>query len=91
MYGCRLSIELCQKEASSDRLETLIKELRLIQNQIQDLSSHIATSDSAPKARFESTRFDVDGRLVKQLESWIDSYDKQLPRLTNFILPVLSW
>lgn len=86
----RLSIEYCKKEAPNDKLEKLIRELHLIQSQIQDLNSHIATSDSAPKPRFESTRFDVDGSLVKQLESWIDSYDGQLPKLTNFILPVLD-
>lgn len=34
------------------------------------------------------TAFDTNGNHVKDLEDWIDEYDEQLPKLTQFILPV---
>ena len=36
------------------------------------------------------TTFDADGRFASELEQWIDTMDKELPPLRNFILPVSS-
>lgn len=83
----RLSIEHCKKEAVKP-LESLVDQLIQIQSQLQDLNSHLATTKTAKTERYEATRFDTEGKLVFQLESWIDSYDEKLPKLVNFILPV---
>lgn len=40
------------------------------------------------KITIARTVFDVDGSHVLELESWIDEYDSELPKLTKFILPV---
>lgn len=34
------------------------------------------------------TSFDSEGKNVAELENWIDELDADLPKLTQFILPV---
>ncbi|KAJ1552228.1 hypothetical protein HK405_012145, partial [Cladochytrium tenue] len=52
------------------------------------IGANVATPRTkASEARAAKTVFDVDGGLAKELESWIDGLDTQLPPLRNFILP----
>lgn len=60
--------------------------LELIQCVLQDVGSHVATPKSTASAKhLERTTFDE--RHITNLENWIDEYTKELPPLTNFILP----
>ncbi len=55
-----------------------------LQNALFDLGADLATpSDS----KYRSNITPIDDRDVTQLEELIDAYDKELPPLTNFILP----
>ncbi|OAD05547.1 hypothetical protein MUCCIDRAFT_141306 [Mucor lusitanicus CBS 277.49] len=66
----------------------LVEKLIKIQCLLQDVGSNLATPrEQCNEARLARTRFDADGQHVKALESWIDEYDQQLPKLTKFILP----
>ncbi|KAI8368540.1 Adenosylcobalamin biosynthesis, ATP:cob(I)alamin adenosyltransferase-like protein [Blakeslea trispora] len=66
----------------------LIKKLVKIQCLLQDIGSNIATPrENSQENRLIRTVFDPLGDHVTQLESWIDEYDEQLPKLSHFILP----
>ncbi|ORZ21714.1 cob(I)yrinic acid a,c-diamide adenosyltransferase, mitochondrial-like protein [Absidia repens] len=66
----------------------LTKCLEKIQCLLQDIGSNIATPrDRSNTNRLERTTFDSQGKLVSELEQWIDTMDEELPRLTKFILP----
>ncbi|KAI8087728.1 Adenosylcobalamin biosynthesis, ATP:cob(I)alamin adenosyltransferase-like protein [Gilbertella persicaria] len=66
----------------------LIKRLTKIQCLLQDAGSNIATPrEQSNESRLVRTAFDPSGTQVDQLETWIDEYDEQLPKLTKFILP----
>ncbi|KAI9209483.1 CobIyrinic acid a,c-diamide adenosyltransferase mitochondrial precursor [Polychytrium aggregatum] len=66
----------------------LADKLVKIQCLLQDIGSNIATPRSkASEFKLSKTSFDVNGELVKELESWIDQLDNSLEPLTQFILP----
>ncbi|KAG2231992.1 hypothetical protein INT48_004802 [Thamnidium elegans] len=66
----------------------LIERLVQIQSLLQDVGSNLATPrEHSNEARLARTAFDTNGNHVKDLENWIDEYDEQLPKLTQFILP----
>jgi cob(I)alamin adenosyltransferase len=66
--------------------ETLVDSVRVtltqVQNDLFDLGSRVAAweSDSSRPAEFPESR-------SKQLETWIDEYQAELPELKEFILP----
>ncbi|KAI8089328.1 Adenosylcobalamin biosynthesis, ATP:cob(I)alamin adenosyltransferase-like protein [Halteromyces radiatus] len=66
----------------------LTERLEKIQCSLQDIGSNIATPrERSNTNRLERTSFDPEGKLVLELEQWIDFMDEELPRLTKFILP----
>ncbi|CAO3607872.1 unnamed protein product [Mucor hiemalis] len=66
----------------------LIDRLVTIQSLLQDVGSNLATPrERSNEARLARTAFDTNGIHVTNLEEWIDEYDEQLPKLTQFILP----
>ncbi|KAG2197879.1 hypothetical protein INT47_003548 [Mucor saturninus] len=66
----------------------LIERLVKIQSLLQDVGSNLATPrEQSDEARLAKTSFDVEGKDVAMLEEWIDGYDEELPKLTQFILP----
>ena len=78
-----LEMQTDPQNVSKDIEAKLIK----IQSILLDIGSHIAT----PKTKAEQKQLDrlstFDSNLIKELESWIDSLDQELPILKNFILP----
>ncbi|KAJ3161309.1 DNA-directed DNA polymerase alpha catalytic subunit pol1 [Geranomyces michiganensis] len=73
---------------STDAQNGLEVKLHKVQCLLQDIGSNIATPRSnASDLKLARTTFDVDGKLVDELETWIDELDAQLPQLKNFILP----
>ncbi|KAI9324055.1 cob(I)yrinic acid a,c-diamide adenosyltransferase, mitochondrial-like protein [Zopfochytrium polystomum] len=78
-----LAREFCEEAANG-----LSEKLEKIQCLLQDIGGNIATPRStASEARLAKTEFDVDGKLVQELETWIDKLDEELPPIRNFILP----
>ncbi|KAK9768560.1 hypothetical protein K7432_000703 [Basidiobolus ranarum] len=80
-----LAREFCDEQQNG-----LSEKLKLVQYNIQDIGGNIATprtSDMANQARLNRTEFDADGKLVEELEKWIDELDDKLPPLQLFILP----
>ncbi|XP_072443992.1 corrinoid adenosyltransferase MMAB [Chiloscyllium punctatum] len=62
------------------------EELYKIQCVLQDVGSNVATPiSSARESHLKRTAFSE--KPVIELENWIDRYTKQLPPLSNFILP----
>lgn len=58
-----------------------------IQSILLDIGSHIATPRTkAPQKQLDRLS-NFDTNLTKELETWIDTYDEELPPLKNFILP----
>lgn len=73
-------------EVTENARSQLQANLEAIQNYLFDLGAHLATP------RSESTEFQIaktvfSGNAASQLETWIDEMDKDLDRLTTFILP----
>lgn len=67
-------------------LEELEKELIIIQHALFDVGAALATPrSSASDTKIQKTRFDADETAL--LEKWIDSKEKELPKLHHFILP----
>lgn len=79
-YILKENIESKQSNEVHNRLEW-------VQSRLLDLGSHVATpiDTTSSNSKLERTLFDEEH--VKTLERWIDEYDSQLPKLTNFILP----
>lgn len=76
---------------TKEALLGLRNKLEEIQSRLQDVNSNVATprnSKNVTKERLEKTEFDADGKLVLELEAWIDKLDEELPPLKQFILPV---
>src|ERR1700712_4685933 len=62
----------------------LIEQLRKVQNELFVIGSHLAT----PPEKKESANLPVLGeKMVRRLETEIDTAESQLPPLRNFILP----
>ncbi|KAJ3149222.1 hypothetical protein HDU89_003938 [Geranomyces variabilis] len=73
---------------STDAKNGLEAKLQKVQCLLQDIGSNVATPRSnASDAKLVRTTFDVNGTLVAELETWIDTLDAELPPLKNFILP----
>ncbi|MEX1012162.1 MAG: cob(I)yrinic acid a,c-diamide adenosyltransferase [Waddliaceae bacterium] len=67
-------------------LEPYRNQLLTIQHALFDLGAALATPrTSSSSKQIEKTRFDQEE--IDQLEIWIDEMDKNLPKLTTFILP----
>lgn len=58
-----------------------------IQSILLDIGSQIATPKSSAAEKQLSRVAKFDAGLTKELETWIDAFDEQLPPLKNFILP----
>lgn len=84
------SIGLCYEHAVLAAHNDLATQLSSIQSALLDLGSHIATpktSEASDEKRLERVKFDAEP-LISMLENSIDEWDKELPPLRNFILPV---
>lgn len=78
-----LSLSLMSLEQELDKVKV---ELNAIQHALFDLGAHVATPLlESSKEKIKKTLFDATS--AKELEQWIDEYDKILPPLKNFILP----
>lgn len=80
-----VALQFLHQHQDMEDLRVLGDRLVWIQSRLQELNSHVATPDGT---RAESLRFDQDGRLVAQVETWIDAMESTLPPLRTFILPV---
>ncbi|KAI8890452.1 hypothetical protein K501DRAFT_206385 [Backusella circina FSU 941] len=66
----------------------LIEKLEKIQCLLQDIGSNIATPrEQSNQVKLARTEFDKTGELALEIEHWIDAFDLDLPKLTQFILP----
>ena len=78
-----IEMQTNEQNVNKDVEAKLIK----IQSVLLDIGSQIAT----PRTRAEQKQLDrltpFDSGLVAELEAWIDSFDRELPVLKNFILP----
>lgn len=86
------AIGLCYEHALIASHNELASQLTTIQSTLLDLGSHIATpktSEASDEKRLERAKFDAEP-LITMLENSIDEWDKELPALRNFILPVRS-
>ncbi|KAL3148408.1 hypothetical protein ABBQ38_013863 [Trebouxia sp. C0009 RCD-2024] len=62
------------------------EQLESIQSRLLDVGSAVATPlENSSDGKLQRTLFDVSATSL--LETWIDAMDKDLPALTNFILP----
>ncbi|KAK2902140.1 corrinoid adenosyltransferase [Channa argus] len=74
------------RELCLDKGHIFTYQLDKIQCILQDVGSNIATPrSSARESHIERTNFTA--QPIADLESWIDNFTKELPPLTNFILP----
>ncbi|XP_035495062.1 corrinoid adenosyltransferase [Scophthalmus maximus] len=74
------------REFCLDKGHTFTYQLDKIQCILQDVGSNIATPrSSARESHIKKTEFTA--QPITDLETWIDSFTKELPPLTNFILP----
>ncbi|XP_019956661.1 corrinoid adenosyltransferase MMAB [Paralichthys olivaceus] len=74
------------REFCLDKGHTFTYQLDKIQCILQDLGSNIATPrSSARESHTKKTQFTA--QPITDLETWIDNFTKDLPPLTNFILP----
>ncbi|XP_060927773.1 corrinoid adenosyltransferase isoform X1 [Limanda limanda] len=74
------------REFCLDKGHTFTYQLDKIQCILQDVGSNIATPrSSARESHTKKTQFSA--QPITDLETWIDNFTKELPPLTNFILP----
>ncbi|XP_034452055.1 corrinoid adenosyltransferase isoform X2 [Hippoglossus hippoglossus] len=74
------------REFCLDKGHTFTYQLDKIQCILQDVGSNIATPrSSARESHTKKTQFTA--QPITDLETWIDDFTKELPPLTNFILP----
>ncbi|XP_060943142.1 corrinoid adenosyltransferase MMAB-like [Limanda limanda] len=74
------------REFCLDKGHTFTYQLDKIQCILQDVGSNIATPrSSARESHTKKTQFTA--QPITDLETWIDNFTKELPPLTNFILP----
>jgi len=67
-------------------LKSTQEQLIIIQHALFDVGAALATPrKSAGTKKLEKTRFDHEA--IDLLEAWIDQMEKELPKLTHFILP----
>lgn len=64
-------------------LESLRPQLLSVQHQLFNLGSHLACGDEKIRAKLP----ELETADIKNLETWIDSMQTELPDLTQFILP----
>jgi len=65
-------------------LAALSEPLRLVQHDLFNIGSHLATPDDSP---YKGNLPPLDETMVTRLEMQIDSAEAELPPLRNFILP----
>lgn len=73
-------------EDKIEHRDTLVSNLKCIQNQLFDLGAHLATPRSTSSMN-KIIKTSFPETAATQLEVWIDTMDKELPPLTTFILP----
>ncbi|RVE68163.1 hypothetical protein OJAV_G00089740 [Oryzias javanicus] len=74
------------REFCLEKGHTFIHQLDKIQCILQDVGSNVATPrSSARDSHIKKTKF--TSQPIADLETWIDNFTKELPPLTNFILP----
>ncbi|XP_069565536.1 corrinoid adenosyltransferase MMAB [Brachyistius frenatus] len=74
------------REFCLDKGHKFTYQLDKIQCILQDVGSNIATPrSSARESHIKRTKF--TSQPITDLETWIDDFTKELPPLTNFILP----
>lgn len=69
--------------ASAPSLSAILPAIALIQNELFDIGSEVA---SPPGADIKSLPLVLEDR-IEQLEKWIDSFSGNLPELRSFVLP----
>lgn len=68
---------------ASFKTDDLIEQLLIIQRELFDLGRDLAT----PVEKVQESGYHVGGDKTARLETFIDSYDAEVPPLTKFILP----
>lgn len=71
------TIVRCQQLKS---LVFLVPMLQQIQHELFDVGADLAQTEA-------KCYYLVDGTMVRQLEAWIDQYDRELPPIQHFLLP----
>ncbi|CAB4002082.1 Hypothetical predicted protein [Paramuricea clavata] len=73
-------------EFCADEVHGIVEDLQEVQCILQDVGANIATPRSSTnEKKVGQTHFQLGE--VERLETWIDRYHSQLPKLTRFILP----
>jgi len=80
-YILKENVVSCKKSTE------VIERLEWVQSRLLDLGSHVATPIDTTSSSMKLERTYFGEEHVKTLEGWIDEYDAELPKLTNFILP----
>ena len=78
---------ILKENVESKKSNEVHNRLEWVQSRLLDLGSHVATPIDTTSSHSKLERTSFDEEHVKTLERWIDEYDAQLPKLTNFILP----
>ena len=79
-------IDLKPSALAGHHLLVPASQLESIQSRLLDVGSAVATPlENSSDGKLKRTLFDTSATSL--LETWIDAMDKELPALTNFILP----
>lgn len=69
--------------AGDNRFNHLMVQLKSIQNSLFVIQTLLATEDSETYAKLPQLKQDA----VTEIEQWIDTTEKELPRLKSFVIP----
>jgi cob(I)alamin adenosyltransferase len=76
-------IGMCRTLAESAHIETLVEKLTIIQHELFDIGSQLATP---PDSQFTGLPV-TTAQQGTRLEEWIDELSSELPELRSFVLP----
>lgn len=69
--------------AEKSTQESLVKQTSIIQNELFDIGSLLATNDQEQWPNMPH----IDQKQIERLEAWIDQITDRLPELKSFVLP----